>query len=144
LNPNAAQAQIVAQRFAQRQVAGHAASPGWGVGQGRASIRRLAVSTFAYSAVVSARRCRRNLADLGQRSARVQHRGGRGVPQPVRGDVTETGAAPGEQHDRGDSVGGQRPVRRLRPDEHGTALCGVGAGVLQVVDDGLSDIGGQG
>jgi len=84
-----------------------------------------------------------DLADLGQRPASVQHGGCRGVPQPVSTDQADTGPPARVGYDRGDGVGGQRPVWCLRPDEDHPLLSRAGARAAQVLDDGLPDIAWQ-
>jgi len=84
-----------------------------------------------------------HLTDLGQRPTRVQHRRGRGMPQSVRRNLAQTGTTGRGQHHRGHSVGGQRPVRSLRPHEHRAARRRRRAAVLQVGHDGLPHIGRQ-
>ena len=52
-----------------------------------------------------------HLPDLGQRAAGAQHRGGRGVPQPVRVDRPSPARCPAANTTMRDPAGGQRPMR---------------------------------
>jgi hypothetical protein len=84
-----------------------------------------------------------HLTDLRQWGTRAQHRGGRGVPQSVRVDLTQAGALAGIEDDHRHPARRQGPMRCLDPNEYIASFSSAGSATAQIVEYRLADVAGD-